>query len=282
MNDQTKKPVVLISTGTHNPPHAGHMQMLLIAKQAIEQQGYNVIQTLTSSIYKNKVKNQSRDITINGRTYPRPQFTDKERKKLWQQLLNDQNGFHDFYSYESKATNEPLDHPDLFKDIIHQIKGKFPENTIFVYVGGEDLVKKSIGGWFNPINGATRLRDFICIAREDEIGNTLEKQIIQHQKVTRATIALGIHPPNNPTQGMSSTKIMQGDIEQLKHLPYTYLLALLNIIQTKSPSEIDPHYKNVLLSQLSHAFNILSMQNSEQPEFIALKAKVDQFISKST
>ncbi|MBS0286289.1 MAG: hypothetical protein JSR17_03285 [Proteobacteria bacterium] len=284
MLSSQKPKVVLVSTGAHNPPHPGHLQMLLAAKQKLTEQGYEVLETFTSPSHQQYIEmKQYGKVNINGYQYPRPIFTDKERRRLWRRIIRDMDASEaQLHKYESKVRDQFVQYPEMMREIIHVESGNFPPETCFVYVAGEDMGNNYITQWSAPSPydaRSPRLRDFVIVGREKGINAELESKIAAHKDLTGAQIATSVQTAKHPLQDMSSTAIMSGDIKQLKLLPYAYLLELVNIINHKNPPQIDYGYKYAFLNQVSLALEQLIRENPSRMEYVFLRNNVINLLS---
>ncbi len=281
-----KRKMALLTTGGHNPPHPGHLVMLQEAKAYFEAQGFEVEIHASPSqdSYLETKKREGRfpGVKIAEATYPRPLLNSEQRNKLWEAMLKDNPEFRqrdvvDTDESKGKIANTPphpyTEHWDVMAAFATKIQKKSPGTTC-VYVTGEDLAKGCLEIWTSPAykgpEGAGKM-NFICFGRgEGHAGAVDEVQRANLKtKITNAKSEFHAFESadENEYKNMSSTKIMSGDVSQLKLLGFNYLTTLVDIV--RNDRKIDNNYKKSLAEQVAKALAEMDHLDTDQKQTIA-------------
>lgn len=234
--------VTLITTGSHNPPHPGHLNMLAIAREHLEKQGYTVIKSIISPSHDTYVMNKYYSaVEVDGHNYQRPKLDAKKRRKIWKCLLKNCNDNSlELNKLESKQLKQFVEHTD----VVSMIKGNIKDDSLVIYVAGEDMGKSCMSLWH-------RCPSFnvLCIARDSKLDTDFQKQMSAYKQTGVAYAGYITNPL--PTCDMSSTKIMQANPSCLSQLPFEYILSLLKSLPSDTHQErayFDVFSKKVLMT----------------------------------
>eukprot|EP01060_Flectonema_neradi_P012267 TRINITY_DN19141_c0_g1_i1.p1 TRINITY_DN19141_c0_g1~~TRINITY_DN19141_c0_g1_i1.p1 ORF type:complete len:236 (+),score=25.55 TRINITY_DN19141_c0_g1_i1:47-754(+) len=127
-------PAVLLSTGSYNPPHTEHVNILCRAKEKLSEHDLNVIGCLVSPSHDLYVKGKLRDQAISG----------VDRHKMMQLTIKDlgmKDVFADTWELDRRGF---VDHPEVIRRLKERLKG-INDKVQLWYVCGSDLFNNCCG-----------------------------------------------------------------------------------------------------------------------------------------
>ena len=122
------KPAVILTTGSYNPPHVGHVNLLSSARDKLQDQGYNVIVCLISPSHDDYVNRKLRQLAIPG-------WIRLKMLQLTIQDLDNRNILADSWEID-----QPLfvDHPEVIRQLQKELRLIRDDVSVW-YACGSDL-----------------------------------------------------------------------------------------------------------------------------------------------